>query len=190
MTIELFDLNGVPLALARAIVLASGAVIWTLVLVRLVGLRSFAKMTSFDFVATVATASLIAQAATRSDWLDYVQAMAGIGAVFFLQWSLARARIVSAAVDRLMQNEPRLMMFEGAFCEAAMLDARVSDSNLLEKIRSSPAENLDQVRAVVLETTGDLSVLTGESLDMRLLAGVRGVPGDGLAVSRMGDDPV
>ncbi len=76
----------------RGLLLTAVAVLWTVLLVRIVGLRAFSKMTAFDFVATVATGSLIAQAGTRAQWDEYLQAMAAIGGVFLIQWSLAKAR--------------------------------------------------------------------------------------------------
>lgn len=174
--IELFGLAGIPLSVTRALLLTSGAVVWTLALTRIAGLRAFAKMTSFDFAATVATASLIAQAATRSTWTEYTHAMVAIGAMFVLQWSLARLRIRSRTVRKLIRNKPRLLMANGVFCESTMREERVSRQNLMEVMRASSAENFDQVRAIVLETTGNLSVITGTELDERLLADVEGWP--------------
>lgn len=62
-------------AVARGLILTATAALWTVLLVRLVGLRSFSKMTSFDFVTTIATGPLIAQAGTCSDWPSFLQAM-------------------------------------------------------------------------------------------------------------------
>ena len=49
-----------PDALLRGALLGPLALLWVLCLSRIVGLRSFTKMTAFDFVATVATGSLLA----------------------------------------------------------------------------------------------------------------------------------
>jgi uncharacterized membrane protein YcaP (DUF421 family) len=104
------------------IVLSAVAVFWTLLLVRIVGLRAFSKMTAFDLVATIAAGSRV-------------------------------------------EN--------GRFIEAAMHASRVSKSNILEKLRAADVRSLNEVRAVVLETTGDLSVLTKDGMDDQLLEGVR-----------------
>ena len=69
--------SGSPLVLG--VVLTAAAVLWTILLVRIVGLRAFSKMTAFDFVTTIAVGSLIAQAGTRNDWAAYFQALAAIG---------------------------------------------------------------------------------------------------------------
>ncbi|HVM22667.1 MAG TPA: YetF domain-containing protein [Sphingomicrobium sp.] len=192
MPIELFGLDGALERILRGIVLTSLAVVWTLALVRIVGLRAFSKMTAFDFVATIATGSLIAQAGTRSDWLDYAQALAAIGAVFLMQWAFARLRLISEGMAKVISNEPRLLMRDGEFLEDAMRQSRVSRENILEKIRASSASSIDEVSAVVLETTGDMHVMTGD-VDPRLMKGVRGwnesgderqAEGDGAGQSR------
>ncbi|HUE80445.1 MAG TPA: YetF domain-containing protein [Sphingomicrobium sp.] len=157
----------------RGLLLTFIAVLWTVGLVRLVGLRAFSKMNAFDLVATIATGSLIAQAGTRAVWSEYLQALAAIGGVFLLQWLIARARQESDRIGNLISNEPVLLMDRGEFLEAAMSETRVSRSNMLEKLRSAGVTDLSEVRAVVLETTGDISVIRGDRVDETMLEGVR-----------------
>ena len=157
----------------RGLLLTAVAVLWTVLLVRLVGLRAFSKMNSFDFVATIATGSLIAQAGTRARWDEYLQAMTAIAGVFLIQWLLAKARQKSDRIGNLISNEPVLLMDRGKFLDAAMAETRVSRSNMLEKLRSAGVSDMSEVRAVVLETTGDISVIRGGEIDEKLLAGVR-----------------
>lgn len=160
-------------AVVRGLALASVAVFWTVLLVRIVGLRSFSKMTAFDFVATIATGSLIAQAATRNDWSQFIQAMAGIAGVFLVQWLLAKARLQSDGFQNLIKNKPILLMEDGKFLEKAMSESRVSRSSIVEKLRSANISDTSEVHAVVLETTGDISVMHGDGFDKSLLEGVQ-----------------
>ncbi len=156
-------------ALARGLILTAVAVLWTVLLVRLVGLRSFSKMTSFDFVTTVATGSLIAQAGTRSDWVSFFQALAAMAGVFLIQYALALARLRSDKVRRLLRNRPVLLMEDGDFLDEAMNSTRVSRSSVIGKLRAANVLDFSKVRAVVLETTGDISVLHGDDFDRRLI---------------------
>mgnify|MGYP002779842467 CR=1 FL=1 len=171
---EIFGFLGAAAPLPRAIVLTALAVAWTLAIARLVGLRAFSKATAFDFAATIATGSLIAQAGTRSSWDEYIQAMAAIGAIFLVQYLLARGRVGSKAFAEAIDNTPVLLMEDGKFLRDAMRHTRVTEATLMEKIRMSGAAKMADVRAVVLETTGDIAVLTGE-IDHDLLRGVRRV---------------
>ena len=170
----MFDVAGEAAPFLRAIVLTSSAVGWTLLLARLVGLRAFSKATAFDFAATIATGSLIAQAGTRSEWTEYWQAMAAIGAVFLVQYILARGRIASRSFAKAIDNTPLLLMRDGEYIETAMRSARMTRATLLERIRDSGASQLSEVGAVVLETTGDITVMQRGQFEPQLLEGVRG----------------
>ena len=160
--------------LLRGVVLTAAAVLWTVLLVRIVGLRAFSKMTAFDFVTTIAAGSLIAQAGTRADWSEYFQALAAIGGLFLVQWALAKSRQRWPSAKALLKNQPMLLMEHGRFLEDSMEESRVSRDSLFEKLRASGVSDLGDVRAVVLETTGDISVIRGGTIDERLLEGVRG----------------
>ncbi len=78
-------------------------------------------------------------------------------------------------MKKALSNEPVLLMEHGQFLEPAMAETRVSRSNLLEKLRSAGVADLSQVRAVVLETTGDISVILGDEIEEQVMEGVRRV---------------
>lgn len=158
----------------RAAVLMTVGLVFVVLCVRLIGLRSFSKMTPFDFVATVATGSLLASAASVSDWTAFAQRLLAIATLFGAQFILAKLRINSSAVEDAISNVPRLLMLNGVIDEEALKETRVSKGDLIAKLRESNALEFDKVRAVVLETTGDISVLHGSDVDERLLENVRG----------------
>lgn len=171
----MFDIADPYGPVVRGLLLTALAVLWTVVLVRIVGLRAFSKMTSFDFVTTVAAGSLIAQAGTRTDWMAFLQCLAAIAGVFAVQYALAELRQRSAGMRHLLRNQPILLMEDGEFLEEAMSASRVSRSSVLEKLRAANVTDFSEVRAVVLETTGNISVIHGDDLDRRLIEGVERV---------------
>lgn len=170
---EIFSFLGPVAALPRAIFLTVVAMLWTLLVARAVGLRAFSKANAFDFAATIATGSLVAQAGTRSTWNEFLQAIAAIGAVFLFQYLLARGRLRSKSFARAIDNTPVLLMRDGEFLQTAMEETRVTRAALLEKIRMSNVNRIKDIRAIVLEDTGDIAVMTGDDLDPALLEGVR-----------------
>ncbi|KIN65861.1 DUF421 domain containing protein [Sulfitobacter noctilucae] len=143
--------------------------------VRVVGLRAFSKMTAFDFVVTVATGSLLAGAAQATSWSGYFQASLAIASLLGVQYIVARVRKSSDAFENAVQNSPVLLMRDGVFINEALTKTRVAKSDLIAKLRESNVLEYSQVRAVVLETTGDISVLHGEKLQEKLLDGVEQV---------------
>ena len=72
-----------------------------------------------------------------------------------------------------MQNAPVFLMRDGEFLEDALRATRVAKSDLVAKLREANVLDLKQVRAVVLETTGDVSVLHGDVLDEILVENVK-----------------
>ena len=160
-------------AILRGALLAAVGLFWVILLVRLVGLRSFSKMTSVDFVMTVATGSLLAGAAQATTAAALAQALAAMAGLFALQCAIARLRRDAPALGAVLENEPLLLMRDGAFLDAALSRARVTRADLRAKLREANAGDLSQVRAVVLETTGDISVLHGTAVDEGVLDGVR-----------------
>ncbi|MFC7337461.1 DUF421 domain-containing protein [Haloferula chungangensis] len=157
----------------RVMILGPVSLIWIAVVVRLIGLRSFSKMTAFDFITTVATGSLLASAAAASEWSQFLQASGAVAALLALQAVIAALRVHSTGLIQLLENEPLLLMEDGVVIRANMTKARVSEDDLRAKLREANVLRYSDVRAVVLETTGDISVLHGEKLDEELLKSVR-----------------
>lgn len=160
--------------LLRGLILSSLALLFVVVQIRIVGLRSLSKMTSFDFVMTVALGSLVAGAAQASEWTGFAQALLAMVGLFGLQWASARLRKSSDAIENVLSNEPIVLMRDGHIISSALEKTRVSRSDLLAKLREANVLDPAEVRAVVLECTGDISVLHGDRLDESLLEGVRG----------------
>ena len=159
-------------AIARGTILSAVGLFWIIALVRIVGLRSFSKMTNFDFVMTVAMGSLLAGASQSSSWTSLLQTMAAMISLFATQYLVARLRQSAPKFDALVQNTPTLLMIDGVILHENLRRTRVSEDDLIAKLREANALSMSDVRAVVLETTGDVSVLHGERLQDRLLAGV------------------
>ena len=156
----------------RAGVLSLIGVIWVTGLIRLIGLRTLSKMTNFDFVVTVASGSLLAGAVQATQWGGFVQALLGVAALFFVQYVIARMRRASGTFEDAIQNGPIFLMYDGKIVREGLETSRVAQSDLLAKLREANVLEMDKVRAVVLETTGDISVLHGDVLEDRIVDGI------------------
>lgn len=162
------DLWQVPVSALLMLVLV-------IVVVRIIGLRSFSKMSSFDFAVTVSIGSVLAGVATTSVALANGAAAAAslLGAQAVV--SLVRSRRPDA--ERVLDNTPILLMDGPEFLEENLLCARVTQSDVVAKLREANVLRMQDVCAVVLETTGDISVLHGEHpIDPVILEGLRRGP--------------
>ncbi len=133
--------------------------IYTLLILftRLAGKRSFSKMSSFDFAMTVAVGSLIATT-ILTESTSLMQGIVGLASLYILQIAVALLRrydIVKKTVD----NQPLLLMDGDRILHENLRKARVSKGDLRSKLREANVIQLRQVKAVVFETTGDISVI-------------------------------
>ena len=159
-------------AIAKGLFLSAFGIAWIILLVRIIGLRSFSKMTNFDFVMTVAMGSLLASASQSSQWTGFLQILTAMAGLFLVQYIVAKMRQRLPRFDEVVQNTPVFLMRDGVIFHDALRATRVSEDDLIAKLREANALDLSRVRAVVLETTGDVSVLHGDRIDEKLLQGV------------------
>ncbi|MCB9789032.1 MAG: DUF421 domain-containing protein [Deltaproteobacteria bacterium] len=167
-------LDGVGGALATAV----GIYLAVLLLTRLFGLRSFSKLSGFDFPLTIAMGTVLASTALAPD-PPLGRAVAVLAAFYVLKVGLGAARFRSRRVEDAVDNTPRLLMAGSRILDEQLRRSHMTRSELRAKLREANVLDWSQVRAVVLETTGDVSVLHGESggppLDPSLLEGVEGI---------------
>lgn len=161
--------------LLRGSILTAIAMVYVVLLTRINGLRSFSKMTNFDFVMTVAMGSLLAGASQATNWHAFLQTLIAMAMLFAVQYITARARKASDIFETVMQNDPVLLMADGVILEEALTKTRVAKSDLIAKLREANVLDFSEVRAVVLETTGDISVLHGKRCADELLEGIKRV---------------
>jgi uncharacterized membrane protein YcaP (DUF421 family) len=153
------------------VLLSAGAMLTGIIFyVRVIGLRSFSKMSSFDFAVTVAMGSLLAAVTLSGSSL--ADGLVAAGALLLVQAAVAYGRIrfgASAVVD----NDALLLMAGSTMLEGNLRRARVTADDVRAKLRQANIQRYDQVRYVVLETTGDVTVVQGEGeLERDILADV------------------
>ncbi|QLE02577.1 DUF421 domain-containing protein [Galbibacter sp. BG1] len=150
-----------------------------IVLTRIIGLRSFAKFTAYDFAFTIAIGSIISSTLTSSTSIAH--GSVAIGGLLVLTFIFSYLQRKFPWINKLISNKPLLLMKGDTILEENLKYARIDKSQLIAKLREANVLNYDQVRAVVLESTGDISVLhvsegSSEDLNEKILEGVREKP--------------
>lgn len=171
----MFNLIPIVDILLRGVLLSAVGLFWVVMLIRIIGTRTLSKITTFDFLVTLSSASLLATAGASSTWQQFAQALIAITTLMGVQYGLALARFRYPMVKRLLENEPVLLVRDGILLRGAMHSARVQESDIMAKLREGNAQSLSDVRAVILETTGDLSVMTCQPSE-QVLEGVSAPP--------------
>lgn len=139
------------------------------------GKRTLSRMNAFDFVVTVAFGSTFASAILSSS-VSVVEAFAAFALLCGLQFAVAELSIRSDRFQGLIKAQPTLLFYRGAFLESAMRKERVTKQEGLAAIRDTGTTDPAKVDAVVLETNGAFSVVSGvEHGDVASLQYVQGV---------------
>ena len=149
----------------------AGIYVAFVVLVRLVGQRSLASMSSFDFACVVALGAVLG----RTALLQRPTLAAGVVALVtfvVLQGVLGILRR-DRRFDRWINRSPVLLVHEGRLLRQNMDRAHVVEDEIRQRLRLAGVRRLDEVHAVVLERNGAVSVLrAGEDVDPWLLSDV------------------
>ena len=162
---------------APLMIVASAVALYVLLVLctRVVGLRSFSKMSGFDFAITIAIGSVFASV-TLWQKPTLVDGAVALGALFGLQFVVGNLRKRLPGVTGLVDNAPLLLMDGPEVLPDNLRRANMTEADLRAKLREANVTQLEQVRAVVMESTGDVSVLhappDAPPLDDELLAGV------------------
>lgn len=151
---------------------AVGIYLVVLAVVRINGLRSFSKMSSVDFVVTIAIGSIVASVAATSTSL--VSGMVAVVVLFGVQFLATTLRRHDHG---FLDNSPVVLMVGPELRRDVMRRRRITEGDVRGKLREGDVTSLDDVVCVVLETTGDVSVITrreGSVVDPWILADVDG----------------
>lgn len=158
--------------LARVAIISVLAYASLVLVLRLAGKRALAKLNAFDLVVTVALGSTLATVLLTKD-VAFVEGLLAFAALALLQWLVSRLSVASSFFRKLVRSEPRLLLDNGAFCEAAMRAERVTRSEVTAAIRAGGIGRVEDVGAVVLETDGTLSVIGRSDRTLTALDNVR-----------------
>jgi uncharacterized membrane protein YcaP (DUF421 family) len=157
---------------ATIIIISVFAIFSVLILiVRIAGLRTFAKMTSFDFATTIAIGSILATVCIDPKSSIGNGAVA-LSAIVFFQVLFAFVQRKSEAFRKTATNHPILLMSNGKILEDNLAKTNLHVSELIAKLREANVLRFEDVKAAVFESTGDVSVLhssDGTNLEPRLL---------------------
>ena len=165
------SLNDILISLATA----AGIMFAVWGVARVAGLRTFAKMSAFDFASTVAVGSIMASTIMSND-APLLRAAISIAAVVAVQTIVGKLKFQSDTLEAIMENDPLLLMEDGRILDDNLAAAGVTRGDLISKLREANVIQLSEVKAVVFETTGDVSVLHGSAdkkMDALLMEGVR-----------------
>ena len=133
------------------------AFITLFIFVRISGKRTLAKFNAFDFVVTVALGSTLSYMMLAM--VSIVEGSVVLMLTILLQYIFAWTARSSKKIERLINAVPSLIFYEGKFISKAMAKESITEAEIFSMIRSSGIENVEEVKAVVMEVNGQITVV-------------------------------
>ena len=165
-------------SLLRALILTILAYITLIIFIRISGKRTLSKMNAFDFLVTVALGSCLASVALNKN-IALAEGALVFFTLIFLQYCITWSSVRTKFVKKFVTGEPTLLLYKGDLLHAAMKRERITIEEIYMKARASGVTNLDEVEVIVLETTGDITIISksgNNSKNEETLQNVTGFP--------------
>ncbi|MGY1771322.1 DUF421 domain-containing protein [Blastococcus sp. SYSU D00813] len=152
--------------IVRVLAVGTAAYAALLVVLRVSGKRTLAKLNAFDLVVSVAFGSTLATILLSSDvsWSEGAVALALLAA---LQFAVARTTTSLPGGRSVVTARPTLLLEDGVPRPEALRQQRITMSELRQAVRATGSGDLSSVAAVVLETDGSLSVVSAQQAGNR-----------------------
>lgn len=145
--------------LLRVVAVGTAAYVVLVVVLRLSGKRTLAKLNVFDLVVTVALGSTLATILLSAD-VAWAEGTVAFLVLVLLQMLVSWSTSHGGPGRSLVTARPTTVLRDGVLDEAAMTDQRLTAAEIRQAVRGTGAGGFDQVARVVLETDGTLSVIT------------------------------
>ncbi len=127
-------------------------------MLRVSGKRTLSQMNAFDMVITIAMGSTLATVMLNKQ-VALVDGALALFLLIFLQFIITWSSVRSNTVRKLIRSSATLLVYKGEMDRRMMKQERITVEELQEAARDSGCTSMDELQAVVLETTGELTVI-------------------------------
>jgi uncharacterized membrane protein YcaP (DUF421 family) len=153
-----WDQLGTDTATAVQVVVATiGIYLVLVVLLRIGGQRGLVAMSSVDVACVIAIGAVVGRTALLAE-PTLVTGVIALSVLFGMQRLLTILGGGSRG-GRILSRRPVVLMRDGLLCQDEMRRSRVSEDDLRQRLRLTGASRREQVQLVVLERSGEISVL-------------------------------
>ncbi len=132
-----------------------------IILLRSAGKRTLAKMNAFDFVITIGIGSVFA-IVMMDKTVSLMEGIVALALLIGLQFAITWSTVNIKALNGVVRSSPTLLLYDGEMIERNMKKERVTESEVLASLRKEGVHSISNVRAVVLESNGETSILMSD----------------------------
>ena len=134
-----------------------------LVLIRIAGRRALANLSSFDLVLLLIISEAVDPALQGESLRDVGRSFVIVGSLVGIDVALSFAKLRWPRRDAWLDGLPLALMKDGQVLDARLEASRVNREDLLAAARAHGLPSLDRVEHAVLETTGQITVISTDA---------------------------
>ncbi len=146
-------------SLLRAFILTVLAYVTLIIFIRISGKRTLSKMNAFDFLVTIALGSCLATVSLNKN-IALAEGALVYFTLIFLQFIITWLSVRVKQVKKIVTGQPALLLYKGELLGDAMKRERITIEEIYMKARASGIADLNEIEVIVLETTGDITIIS------------------------------
>jgi uncharacterized membrane protein YcaP (DUF421 family) len=141
------------------IIRAAAIYLFLLVVFRIAGNRSFAQLTSFDFVLLLIIAEATQQGLIGNDF-SVTTAFLVITTLLAIDIALSLLKQRSPRLEKWIDGVPLIVVENGIPLKERMERSRIDEKDILTAARQKQGlERMDQIKYAILERSGGISII-------------------------------
>jgi uncharacterized membrane protein YcaP (DUF421 family) len=142
----------------RTVILTILAYIAMVFLLRISGKRTLSKMNAFDFIVTIALGSALSTVALNKR-VPLAEGVLVFILFIFLQYTITWLSVRVSFIKKTITSQPSLLLYKGELMDELMKKERITIQEVWVAARKKGITKLEDIDVVVLETTGEITVI-------------------------------
>ena len=136
--------------------------VFLIIILRVTGKRQIGQMSPFDLVLLLVLSNAVQNSMNGGDNSVAAGIILSVTLVT-VNWLTGQLTFFSKDAERLIEGSPQVLIHNGKVYEKALADAQLTRHELMAAIRDKGITDLTEVRAVILENDGSISVIPQHS---------------------------
>ena len=153
--------------LGRIILIGILAYLALIIMLRIAGKRTLTQLNAFDLVITVSIGSVFATILLDKT-ISIFDGLAAFFVLIALQWVFSKTTTKTSKVSNFIKGEASILFFRGEYFKDVMESERIEKQEIIQAMRMQGKGRMDEVEAVILESNGQLSVLSKSEGDANM----------------------
>ncbi|TDL83738.1 DUF421 domain-containing protein [Palleronia sediminis] len=130
-----------------------------LFLLRLAGKRTVSQFNMYDLILTFTVGSILSSFIVLES-VQILDAALALSSVIAMDWAISKGALLSKRFRKMIKAPPALLVFNGEMQKARMRDERIVEDEIFMFMRQNGIDRLSHVKAMILESSGEVSVFT------------------------------